>query len=152
MAGKSDYLENGLLLLIFNGTPLGTLADNDAAAPTTNFYVSLHTADPTDTGNPTASEVTTGQYVEYARVAVVRTSGGWTVTGDTVVPAAPIVFATTGSGGSGCTVTHFAVGAAASGATPVFLYSGTVVPSMVIPAATAGTIPTLTVQSTITEA
>lgn len=139
---KGDTFENDLLKLIFNGTAIANLADNAASSPLTNLYVSLHTADPGETGNQTTSEAT---YTSYARVAVARTSGGWTVTANSVSPAANIDFPT-GTGGSG-TATYFAVGTASSGTGKV-LYSGTVTPNI---ACGNGIIPRLTTATTITE-
>lgn len=49
-AGKGDTFENDVLKLIFNGTAIANLADNAASSPLTNLEVSLHTADPTDSG------------------------------------------------------------------------------------------------------
>lgn len=121
---KGNTFENDLLKLIFNATAIANLADNAAASPNTNLYVSLHTADPGEAGDQTTSEVA---YTSYARVAVARTSGGWTVTANSVSPAATISFPA-GTGGSG-TVTHFGVGTASSGAGKL-LYSGTVSPNI----------------------
>jgi hypothetical protein len=73
---KGNTFENDFLLLIFNGTAIADLADNDATSPLTNLYVSLHTGDVGEAGSQTTSEAT---YTSYARVAVARTSGGWTV-------------------------------------------------------------------------
>jgi hypothetical protein len=150
MSGKSTFLENALLKLIFNATPIALIADNAAATPLTNLYVSLHTADPTDAGTQTSSEVTAGQDATYARVAVARTSGGWTVTASSVSPAADITFPTTSATGTGCTCTYFGVGELSTGA-GALLYSGVISPSIIIPATTAGTIPVLTAASTVTE-
>lgn len=150
MAGKSDYLETNLLKLIFNATAFANIADNAAAAPLTNLYVSLHTADPTDSGSQTASEVTVGQCATYARVAVARTAGGWTITGNSVSPVAAISFPTTSAVGVGCTATHFGIGTDAAGAGNL-LYAGAITPNIVIPATTAGVIPQITTASTITE-
>jgi hypothetical protein len=130
MAGKGATFENDVLKLIFNGTAIANLADNAASSPLTSLYLSLHTADPTDSGNQTSSETT---YTGYARVAVTRNSGGFTVSGSTVVPAA--------------TITHVAIGTASSG-TGKILYSGTVSPNIVV---SSGVIPRLTTASTITE-
>jgi hypothetical protein len=58
---------------------------------------------------------------------VARTSGGFTVTGNTAALAANAVFPA-GTGGSG-TVTHFGVGTAATGA-GTLLYKGTVTPNI----------------------
>jgi len=122
---KGDTWENDLLKLLFNATAVANIADNAASSPLTNLYVSLHTADPGEAGAQNTSEVA---YTSYARVAVARTSGGWTVTANVVKPVSDIVFPA-GTGGSG-TVTHFGIGTASSGAGKL-LYSGTVTPNIV---------------------
>lgn len=139
---KSDAFETDFLKLIFNGTPIGNLADNAAASPLTNLYVSLHTADPGETGTQSTSEIT---YTSYARAAVARTSGGWVVTGNSVSPAANIDFPA-GTGGTG-TATHFGVGVAVSGASKL-LYKGPIAPTIVCG---NGVTPRLTTATTITE-
>ena len=139
---KSNSFENSLLKLIFNATAISNLADNAASSPLTNLYVSLHTADPGEAGDQTTSETS---YTSYARVAVARTSGGWTVTNNSVSPVANIDFPAA-TGGSG-TITYFGVGSASSG-TGVLYYSGTVTPSISV---TSGVTPRLTTASTITE-
>lgn len=122
---KSNALENALLLLLFNATLFANVAINATSSPITNVEVSLHTADPGEGGDQTTSE---SAYTSYARVAVARTSGGWTVTANSVSPVAAITFPA-GSGGSG-TVTHFGVGSAHT-STGVLWYSGTVTPNIV---------------------
>ena len=72
---KSNVFENDLLKLIFNATPIAGLADNAASSPVTNLYLALHTADPGEAGDQTTSEIS---YTGYTRLAVLRTSGGWT--------------------------------------------------------------------------
>jgi hypothetical protein len=139
---KGNTFEDDLLKLIFNATAIANIADNAATSPLTNLYVALHTADPGEAGNQTTSEAT---YTGYTRVAVARTTGGWTVSSGSVVPASNISFPT-GSGGSG-TVTHFSVGTASSG-TGKILYSGTVTPNIVTG---NGITPILTTSSTISE-
>jgi hypothetical protein len=116
---KSNLLENSLLLLIFNATTFDNIAENDTTGPLTNLYVALHTADPTETGDQEDNEAT---YTDYARVAVPRTAGGWTVTGNQVVNANAITFPEA-SGGSEV-ITHFSVGELASGAGDIY-YIGT---------------------------
>lgn len=156
MAGKSDYLELNYLKLLFNATAFANIADNAAGSPLTNLYVALHTADPGDGGSQTTNEVTTGQYALYARVAVARTSGGWTVTATgspavtSVSPVATVAFPTTNATGTGCTASYFSVGTDISGAGHL-LYAGAITPGIIIPATTAGIIPQLTTASTITE-
>jgi hypothetical protein len=140
---KGDTFENDLLKLIFNATPIANLADNAAASPLTNLYVSLHTADPGEAGSEATSEVS---YTGYARVAVPRTTGGWVVTGNSVSPAANIDFPPS-TGGTGGSCGFFAVGVAAAGATKI-LYSGTVSPAINV---ANGVTPRLPPSSTITE-
>lgn len=139
---KGDTFENDLMKLIFNGTAIANMADNAATSPLTNLYVSLHTADPGEAGSQTTSEAT---YTSYARVAVARTSGGWTVTANSVSPAATISFPAC-TGGTN-TITHFAIGTASSGAGKI-LYSGTVSPNIAV---TTGVTPQLTTSTAITE-
>jgi len=139
---KGNTYENDLLKLLFNATAIADIAENDATSPLTNLYASLHTADPGEAGSQTTSEAT---YTSYARVAVARTTGGWTVTANSVSPVADIVFPAA-TGGTN-TITHFAVGTLSSGA-GVLLYSGTVTPNISV---SSGVTPRLTTASTITE-
>lgn len=117
---KGDTFENDLMKLIFQATAIANLADNAATSPLTSLYVGLHTADPGETGTQTTSEIS---YTGYARVAVVRTSSGWTVTNNTATNAAVVSFGacTAGSG----TATYASVGTASSG-TGKLLYSGAI--------------------------
>lgn len=139
---KGDTFENDLLKLIFNATAIANMADNAATSPLTNLFVSLHTADPGETGNQTTNEVS---YTGYARVSVARSSSGWTVTNNSVSPAANIDFGACTAGTA--TVTHFAVGTASTGTGKV-LYKGAISPTIAI---SAGVTPRLTTGSTITE-
>ena len=139
---KGDTFENDLLRLIFNATAIGNIADNAATSPLTNLQVSLHTSDVGEGGSQTTNEVA---YTSYARVAVARTSGGWTVTGNSVSPAANIDFPAC-TGGT-ATATHWAVGTASS-STGKVLYKGTISPSISI---STGVTPRLTTATAITE-
>lgn len=144
MAGyKGSTFCDDLLKLFFNATAIANIADNAAASPLTNIYVSLHTADPTAGGSQTSSEAA---YTSYARVAVARTSGGWTVTGASVSPAATVAFPAA-TGGSE-TETFFGIGTASSGAGKL-LYAGPISPTIPV---TNGTTPELTTASVATEA
>lgn len=140
---KSDYWENGLLKLLFNATALANIADNAASSPLTNLYISLHTADPGDSGSQTTSETA---YTSYARVAVARTTGGWTVTTNSVSPVANITFPTC-TASPGAAVTYAGIGTAVSGAGNL-LYSG-VLSSPITVAISAA--PVIASGSTITE-
>ena len=137
---KSDTFENDLMLLIFNATAIANIADNAASSPLTNLQVSLHTGDPGETGNQTTSECA---YTSYARVAVARTSGGWTVTNNSVSPSTNVTFAACTSGTA--TITHAAIGVSTTGSAKI-LFSGTVTPNISV---SAGVTPRLTTASTI---
>lgn len=139
---KSNTFENDLLKLIFNASSIANIADNAASSPLTNLYVSLHTSDPGEAGNQTTNECA---YTSYARQAVARTSGGWTVTANSVSPVADITFPAC-TGGSE-TATHWAVGTASS-STGKVLYSGAISPTIAI---STGVTPKLTTASTVTE-
>jgi hypothetical protein len=140
---KGDTFENDWLRLVFNAVAIANVADNAATSPLTSLFLSLHTADPGEAGTQSTSEIA---YTGYARVAVARTVGGWTVTGSSVSPAANIDFANM-TGGAGGTATFAAVGVASTGATKI-LYKGALTPSISV---VTGTTPRLTTASTITE-
>jgi hypothetical protein len=140
--GKASTFENDWLKLIFNAVAIANIADNAAASPLTSLYVSLHTADPAPGGLQNTSEAA---YTSYSRVAVARTTGGWTVTGNSVSPAAAITFPAATGGTE--TETFFAVGTASSG-TGKLLYRGPVTSAIAV---TTGVTPQLTTSTAITE-
>lgn len=121
---KGDTFENDLVKLIFQATAIANIADNAATSPLTNLYLSLHTADPGEAGSQTTSEAT---YTSYARVAVARTSSGFTISGNAVTLAANTDFPAA-TGGTN-TITHFGIGTASSGAGKL-LYKGSLSPSI----------------------
>lgn len=123
---KSNAFETDILELFFNGTAIADLAENDATSPATNLYVSLHTADPGEAGDQTTNEAT---YTGYARKAVARTSGGWTIAGNNASNAAAITFDQC-TGGTN-TITHFGVGTGASG-TGYLMYKGALTSSLAV--------------------
>lgn len=144
MAGKTAYLENALLKIIFQAVAIANLADNAASSPATTLYLSLHTADPTDSPATEQAENET-TYTGYVRKALTRSSGAWTVTANSVSPLANVDFDTVVSGSG--SITHAGVGLAASG-NGKLLYSGAITPAITI---AAGVIPRLTTASAITE-
>lgn len=142
---KANTWEAGLLNLLFNNTAFTLVGDAGGLLPSAtagSLYVSLHTADPGEAGDQSTSETT---YGAYARVAVARTAGGWTITGSSVSPTSHIEFPQCTSGTA--TVTHVGIGTSASGAGKL-LYSGALSPSINI---STGIIPRVTNTSTITE-
>jgi hypothetical protein len=143
---KSSTFDNDLLKLIFQNIGIATIGDATGLVPSTvagSLYVSLHTADPTAAGTQTSSETA---YTGYVRVAVARSSGGFTVTTNSVSPAANIDFAAC-TASPGAAITFFAIGAASSG-TGKILYSGAISPTITM---TVGVIPRLTTATAVTE-
>lgn len=124
---KSNAHETEYLALLYNATPVANIADNAATAPLTNLFLALHTADPGEAGDMTTSEVA---YTGYARVAVPRTSGGFTVAGNQVSNAALVAFPAK-TGGADQTATFFSIGIASSGAVKI-LHSGALTASFLI--------------------
>jgi hypothetical protein len=123
---KGATFANDILALVFNATPIADIAENDTSAPLTSLYLSFHTAAVNAGNQQTLNE---SAYTNYARVPVARTSGGWTVASATAVNAALVQFAQCGLTGS--TITHVAIGTAASGAGKV-LYSGALSASLTV--------------------
>ena len=140
--GTGATFANDLLKLIFNAVAIGNIADNAGSSPITNLYAALHTADPS-AGDQTTNEIA---YSTYARVAILRTSGGWLVTGMSVSPVADIEFPAASSGDSG-TAPYFSIGKSSTGAGKI-LYAGKLSPSIAI---SSGVAPTITSASTVTE-
>jgi hypothetical protein len=105
-----DTTRNDLLKLYFNATAIANIADNAASAPLTNLYFGLHSAWPGSAGNQTTSEIS---YTGYARVAVARTSGGFTVTANAVSPVATVAFGQCTAGSA--TAMFATIGTASSG-------------------------------------
>jgi hypothetical protein len=126
---KSNTFENELLLHVFNNAAMADYGDGSglpAAATAGSLYVALHTGDPGEAGNQSTSEA---NYTSYARVAVARAGGGWTVTGNAVENTAAITVPQATGGSS--TATYFRVGNEVSGATDI-TYSGALAASLAI--------------------
>jgi hypothetical protein len=140
----ADVSENAILALIFNATTWANYAINATTTPETNIICALHTADPGDAGSQSTTEAA---YTSYARVNVLRTTGGWTISGTNPTQAAPVAAINfpAGTGGSG-TVTFFSTGKSGGGATPI-LFSGTVTPNIVTG---SGVTPSLSTATQIT--
>lgn len=126
---KSNTFENDILQLLFNNVDIADIGDaggiqNSAAAG--SLYVALHTADPGEAGTASTNETA---YTDYARVAVARSAGGWTVSGSSVTNTAQVTFPQCGA--SGATITHASITTAASGASKI-LYSGALSSSLAV--------------------
>lgn len=143
---KSNTFENSYLLLVFNNTNIADIGDATGlrgSSTAGSLYWTLHTADPGEAGSAVTSEAA---YTGYARVAAARSSGGFTVTGNSVSPPANVDFGecTASAGGP---ITHFSVVNTASGA-GIILYSGTMTPNITM---AVGVLPRIKSTSSITE-
>lgn len=145
---KSDALENAWLLLVFNNSNIALIGDATGlrgSSTAGSLWVSLHTADPGETGTAVTNEAT---YTSYARVAVARASGagGWTVSGSTAQNTSVVTFPAC-TGGTN-TITHFGIVTSASGA-GTLLYKGALSPNIAV---ANGITPTISASGlTITE-
>jgi hypothetical protein len=146
---KGDTFENDLLKLIFqnaNAANIGDATGLRGSSSAGSLYIALHTADPGEAGDQTTSEC---NYTGYARQAVARSAGGFTVTGNSVSPASDVTFPNpTNTTNLPQTATHFSIGTAASG-TGKILYSGGLSPTNVI--SNTGSVPIVGATTAITE-
>lgn len=143
---KSNAFEGALLQHVFqnaNITNVGDATGLRGSSAAGNLYLSLHTADPGEAGTQSTSEIA---YTGYARVAVVRSGVGFTVTGNSVSPANNVDFPEM-TGGTGGTATNFGVGTDVSGA-GTLLYKGTITPTLAV---ATGVTPRYKPSSSITE-
>jgi hypothetical protein len=99
MAGSlKDTFENALLLLLFQNSNIAAVGDATGlrgSSTAGNFYIALYTSAPNDSAAGTETS-----YTNYARVAVTRSSAGWTVSGNQVSNTASISFPACGATGA----------------------------------------------------
>ena len=112
----SNDMETQILEHLFQNADIVDIGDAagllGSSAPG-NLYVALHVSDPGEAGDQSIGEC---DYTSYARVAVVRSAGGWTVAGNNCSNAAEIAFPEKTAGPDDI-ATHFSVGKEISGAT-----------------------------------
>jgi hypothetical protein len=104
----SNTTETEILTYIFDTTA-------PAWAGNANFWLALHTADPTETGTAVTSETA---YAGYARVAVSRTTA-FNVSGNQALNAALVQFPQASASAPDCT--HVSVVTTASGAGQIIM-------------------------------
>ena len=138
--------ENALCLLLFNNTNAALIGDATGlrgSSTAGSFYLSLHTSSPGGSGDQTTNEAA---YPSYARVAVARSSAGWTVAANVVTLFATASFpAATGSPSE--TETFAAIGTASSGTGQIVTFAAL---SSNITVNAAGITPQLTTATTFT--
>lgn len=125
---KGNTYENDILAAVFHGTAFSWTANS-------YFYVALHSADPGEGGDQTTNEIS---YTGYARVQMIRTSAGWTISGNTVSNTVIVQFGACTAGSA--TATYASVGTASSGAGQI-LYSGALTAGLAISAPIAPNFP-----------
>lgn len=136
----TNVFENGLLSLIFENANYANVGDATGLRGSSTagvFYVSLHTANPSDTGGQNTSEAA---YGSYARVSVARSTAGWSVASGVADNDSAITFPAASSGSE--TETHFGIGSDSSGAGNLFIWgaltSSLAVSSGITPSFAAG--------------
>lgn len=141
--GKGNTFINDYLKLLLNATPIANIADNAATSPLTNLFLSLSTG----TLSAASDQLTTeAAYTSYARVAVARTTGGFTAASaqsSALVATASFPAATGGSE----TETYAMLGTLVS-SNGKSLYWGQISPSLAV---ANGVTPQLTTATTVTE-
>lgn len=118
----SNSFETAILNLFFANSNFANVGDATGLRGSTaagSLYISLHTADPGETGTAVTNETA---YTNYARVAVARSGAGWTVSGNSASNAAIVSFPACGV--TGATITHFGIVETSSGAGALH-FSGT---------------------------
>ena len=116
----TNTLENSLLSLLFenaNASNIGDATGLRGSSTAGVFYISLHTANPNETGDQSTSETS---YTGYARVSVARSTAGWSVASGVADNDAAITFGACTVGTP--TLTHFGIGSDASAAGNLFLW------------------------------
>lgn len=118
----TNVFENGLLSLIFENANYANVGDATGLRGSSTagvFYVSLHTANPNETGNQATSEAA---YTSYLRSggSVARSTAGWSVASGVADNDSAITYAQA-TGGSE-TETHFGIGSDSTGAGNLFLW------------------------------
>lgn len=129
---KSNIQETGYLKLTYQNIALANIGDAGGLQPSAvagNFYAALYVSDPTD-----ADVGTEATFGSYARIPIVRSAGGFTISGADITNAALITFAT--STGTPNTITHLAIRTALTGGdivhhgqlqTPILVENGDIV-------------------------
>jgi hypothetical protein len=108
---KSNLHETAYLKLVFQNIAMANIGDSNGIQPSAgsgSFYIALYSTDPSDEDSGTEAT-----YTGYARVSVVRSAVGWTVTDNVAYNASEILFPTS-TGGSD-TLTHFGILTALTG-------------------------------------
>jgi hypothetical protein len=118
-----NTFQSDLLKLICENLAIAGIGDTSGLQPSGSagsLYVALHTANPGAGGGQSTSEAA---YTGYARVAISRASGSWSISGSspTSIANAGAVTFPQATGGSE-TETYFSIGDASTGAGKILWY------------------------------
>lgn len=114
----TNTLEAAMVALFFNGTTADGIAENDSTTPYTQYWISLHTANPGETGSQNTSEVA---YTGYGRIAVDRDSSGFTCSGNTATNAEQLTYGKC-TASPGTDITYVGLGTDETGAGTLLNY------------------------------
>ena len=131
----TDLAENLIALMIFNGS-------TSVIFSSTEFFVSLHTGSPGETGSQITSETT---YTGYARVGVSRLSTtGFTISGNTAFNTSTITFpaCTAGAG----TITHFGIGCSSGTSTGLLVFYSSITTALAVTSGVTVSFPSTALQ------
>ncbi len=138
-AAEQAFLD--LLFINIDWANIGDAGGLQNSAVDGSFYISLHTADPGESGDQTTNETS---YSGYTRAAIVRGSTGWVRAASTVSNNVSISFPQCTAGFAN--ISHFGIGTASTGAgnlimkgslTSVLAVSSGIQPQFVIGSLTA---------------
>jgi len=105
MGSKTDAFETSILQHIFQNSAITNIGDAAGVLGSSgagSLFVALYTTNPSDSASGTETS-----YTNYARVAVARTAGTWTVTSGSATNASAVTFAQCGT--TGATLTGFGI-------------------------------------------
>jgi hypothetical protein len=142
--GKGSVIVNDWLKLLLNATAIANIADNAASGPLTNLYLSLSTGTLSASSDQLSTEAA---YTSYARVAVARTTGGFTAASGGVSNLVATASFPAATGGSE-TETYAMLGTNSGGGAGKNLYWGSISPTLAV---STGVTPQLTTATSITE-
>lgn len=144
---KTNAWENDLIKLVFTNSIVSAVGDANGLRPSGTaggLYLSLHTADPGETGVQNTSEVS---YTSYARVSVARNATNFLVSANAVALAFNQDFPAS-TGGATTTATFFGIGCEAGTGATKLLYKGALSPQIVI---STGVTPRINAGDIVTE-
>ena len=129
---KTDAFENGILRLIFqnDASQAGIAAIGSglqASSTAGSFYIGLSTGTLTDSSDQSTTQAA---YGSYARVAVARSSGSWSISGSTISNVNAITFPQCTSGSE--SETYFGIGTTSGTGAGNLLYWGALTSALAV--------------------